>query len=104
MFGTVPVLWAGIVFCLIPDVCGKLREGGVFLGISPLSDTSALIRRSFLSLKVFSRISLSDMATALDMAKLPLNFLPKLAGVIAGYLISVQAVKGVYVRVFGEWI
>ena len=63
-----------------------------------------LVISTFLVAALTLFIGLSDMATALDMAKLPLNFLPKLAGVIAGYLISVQAVKGVYVRVFGEWI
>ena len=49
-------------------------------------------------------ISFSPMAVGLDMATLPLKFIPWLILLLAGYCISTQLLKAVYVKKFGEWL
>jgi len=49
-------------------------------------------------------IAFSSMAIGLDMAALPIGFIPWLVLLLAGYCLSTQFLKVVYVRRFGEWI
>ena len=49
-------------------------------------------------------VSFSAMASGLDMAPLPLGFLPWLVLLLAGYCLSTQFFKGIYIRRFGEWL
>ena len=49
-------------------------------------------------------VSFSAMASGLDMAPLPLGFLPWLVLLRAGYCLSTQFFKGIYIRRFGEWL
>ncbi len=49
-------------------------------------------------------IGFSDLAVGLDMMKLPLSFAPWLALVLAGYCLSTQLLKAVYIKKFGEWL
>lgn len=46
----------------------------------------------------------SSFAIGLDMARLPVLFVPWLALILSGYLLCVQAVKKIYVRRYGEWM
>lgn len=46
----------------------------------------------------------TDFAIGLDMMRLPIKFVPWLAVILAGYLLCVQIVKKVYVRLYGEWM
>jgi Mg2+-importing ATPase len=46
----------------------------------------------------------SDFAVGLDMLRLPLQFIPWLAAIVAGYLLCVQVVKKMYVRRYKEWM
>ena len=49
-------------------------------------------------------VSFSAMASGLDMAPRPLGFLPGLVRLRAGYCLSTQFFKGIYIRRFGEWL
>ena len=49
-------------------------------------------------------IAFSDIAIALDMRPLPLKFLPYLILLLLGYCITVQVLKKVYVKKYGEWM
>lgn len=46
----------------------------------------------------------SALASGLDMAPLPLGFLPWLVLLLAGYCLSTQFFKAIYIRRFGEWL
>ena len=41
---------------------------------------------------------------SLDLSPLPLSFAPWLALILAGYFLSAQLVKNIYIRKYGEWI
>ena len=47
---------------------------------------------------------LSGMARALDMATLPLPFLPWLLGILAAYCLGLQGVKRLYTKKTGVWL
>ena len=49
-------------------------------------------------------IAFSDIAIALDMRPLPLKFVPFLILLLLGYCITVQVLKKVYVKKYGEWM
>ena len=49
-------------------------------------------------------IGFSPMAIGLDMATLPVSFIPWLALLLVVYFLSTQFLKGLYVRRFGEWL
>lgn len=49
-------------------------------------------------------VGFSGIAVGLDMAPLPLRFLPWLLALLAGYCLSTQLLKRVYLRWFGEWL
>ena len=49
-------------------------------------------------------IAFSSIAVGLDMAALPISFMPWLALLLAGYCLSTQFLKVVYVRRFGDWL
>ncbi|MDR0883587.1 MAG: magnesium-translocating P-type ATPase [Oscillospiraceae bacterium] len=49
-------------------------------------------------------VGFSGLAVGLDMARLPLLFLPWLLALLAGYCVSTQVVKKIYVKLFGEWL
>ena len=44
------------------------------------------------------------MARALDMATLPLPFLPWLLGILAAYCLGLQGVKRLYTKKTGVWL
>lgn len=46
----------------------------------------------------------TGIGTALDMARLPGSFAPWLALLLAGYCVSTQIIKRVYIRRYGEWL
>ena len=49
-------------------------------------------------------VGFSALASGLDMAPLPLGFLPWLVLLLAGYCLSTQFFKAIYIRRFGEWL
>lgn len=49
-------------------------------------------------------VGFSTLASGLDMAPLPLGFLPWLVFLLAGYCLSTQFFKAIYIRRFGEWL
>ena len=49
-------------------------------------------------------IAFSSMAVGLDMTALPVSFIPWLVVLLAGYCLSTQFLKVVYVQKFGEWL
>lgn len=49
-------------------------------------------------------VGFSPLASGLDMAALPLKFVPWLAVLLAGYCLSTQLLKTIYIRKFGEWL
>lgn len=63
-----------------------------------------LLVSTLLVLIVALVVGLTGAATALDMATLPLRFLPWLVLILAGYVLSVELIKKRYVKRFGEWI
>lgn len=59
---------------------------------------------TFLVAVVAIVIGFTDIAVGLDMKRLPLNFVPWLILILAGYLLCVQLIKKVYIRRYGEWM
>lgn len=59
---------------------------------------------TFLVAVVAIVIGFTDFAVGLDMKRLPLNFVPWLVLILAGYLLCVQLIKKVYIRRYGEWM
>lgn len=49
-------------------------------------------------------VGFSGMAVGLDMLTLPFVFIPWLILLLAGYCLSTQLLKAVYLRRFGEWL
>ena len=49
-------------------------------------------------------VGFSALASGLDMTPLPLRFLPWLVLLLAGYCLSTQFFKAIYIRRFGEWL
>lgn len=49
-------------------------------------------------------IGFTDVSIALDMVRLPAGFIPWLLALLAGYFLSAQLIKRLYIRRFGEWI
>ena len=49
-------------------------------------------------------IGFTGIAKGFEMVALPLRFVPVLAVLLLGYCLSIQAVKVLYVRRFGEWL
>jgi Mg2+-importing ATPase len=49
-------------------------------------------------------ISFSDFAIAFDMLPMPLRFAPWLILLLLAYMLTVQLVKGIYIKRYGEWI
>lgn len=49
-------------------------------------------------------ISFSHLAIGLGMVPLPLSFLPRLLAIPAGYMISVELVKNLYIKRYRQWI
>ena len=49
-------------------------------------------------------IAFSAIAIGLDMTALPITFIPWLIALLAGYCLSTQVLKVIYVRRFGEWL
>jgi Mg2+-importing ATPase len=49
-------------------------------------------------------IGFTDGAIGLEMQRLPATFIPWLVLLLAGYLLSVQWIKKLYVRRYGEWM
>src|SRR5699024_4649432 len=48
-------------------------------------------------------VGFSGLAQGIDMQKLPLNFWPWLAALLAGYCLAVSFCKRVYIKRYGEW-
>ncbi|MDR3319228.1 MAG: magnesium-translocating P-type ATPase [Clostridiales bacterium] len=49
-------------------------------------------------------IGFTSLANGFDMAKLPLIFIPWLAGLLLLYFVFTQLIKTLYVKRFGEWL
>jgi Mg2+-importing ATPase len=49
-------------------------------------------------------VGFSTLAVALDMARLPLAFIPWLLVILVGYGFASQVIKKVYVKRYGEWL
>jgi Mg2+-importing ATPase len=49
-------------------------------------------------------ISFSDFAIAFDMLPMPLRFAPWLILLLLAYMLTVQLVKRIYIKRYGEWI
>jgi hypothetical protein len=62
----------------------------------------------FLSTFIVAVVALAtgftDFAIGIDMHRLPLQFIPWLVVILAGYLLCVQLVKRLYVHRYGEWM
>ncbi|HIW89417.1 MAG TPA: magnesium-translocating P-type ATPase [Candidatus Ligilactobacillus excrementipullorum] len=48
-------------------------------------------------------VGFSGLAQGIDMQKMPLNFWPWLAALLAGYCLAVSFCKRVYIKRYGEW-
>lgn len=68
------------------------------------SPSGPLLFSTFIVLIIALLIGFSDLATGLDMFRLPFSFAPWLAVLLAGYILSVQFIKGFYIRRYGEWM
>ena len=66
--------------------------------------STPLLLSSLLVMVAALGISFSDLASGLDMKRLPVAFVPWLALILAGYLVAVQLIKKVYVAKYGEWM
>lgn len=49
-------------------------------------------------------IGFTNLASGMDMMKLPLQFIPWLVLILLGYCITTQLVKSFYVKYFGDWL
>jgi Mg2+-importing ATPase len=49
-------------------------------------------------------VGFSTLSVGLDMARLPLKFVPWLIAILVGYGVSAQLIKKLYIRRYGEWI
>ncbi|WP_018659130.1 magnesium-translocating P-type ATPase [Allofustis seminis] len=49
-------------------------------------------------------IACSQLAIGLDMAILPLHFIPWLILLLLGYMVTVQLIKDLYIKKYGKWI
>jgi Mg2+-importing ATPase len=48
--------------------------------------------------------SFTVVAISIDMQQLPLRFIPWLAVILAGYCLSTQFIKNLYIKRYGEWL
>jgi len=102
---TIPLFWAGwFVFGALSQVLviHVARTGRIpFLQSRP----SIPLLVSTLSVAAIALFfAFSPFAASIDMGTLPLIFLLPLAILIVGYFFAVQFVKGIYQRLFHEWI
>ena len=65
----------------------------VYLAMSTISVAAAAVALVF-----------TGIAGSLDLAVLPLSYVPWLAALLAGYCIATQLFKGVYIKFFKEWL
>jgi Mg2+-importing ATPase len=63
-----------------------------------------LFLSTFIVMAVAVVTGFTDFAVGLDMQRLPLEFIPWLVAILAGYLLCVQLIKRVYVRRYGQWM
>ena len=49
-------------------------------------------------------ISFTNLSFGLDFTVLPLNYIPWLIGLLAAYCVATQLFKGIYVKLFKEWL
>ncbi len=49
-------------------------------------------------------VGFSQLAVGIDMLPLPLSFAPWLALILAGYFLTSQLIKKIYIRRYGEWL
>ncbi len=69
------------------------------------SRASAPLVASTLSVAIVAIVLVfTSIARGLDLATLPLAFVPWLVLLLAGYCVMTQLVKGWYIRRFGEWL
>jgi Mg2+-importing ATPase len=64
----------------------------------------ALLIPTLIVAAVTLAVGFSSLSVGLDMSRLPPGFIPWLAAILAGYGISSQIIKKVYVRRYGEWL
>ena len=65
----------------------------VYLALSTVSVAAAAVVLVF-----------TGLAASLDLAVLPLGYIPWLAALLAGYCLATQLFKGVYIKLFKEWL
>ncbi len=66
--------------------------------------TKPLLISTFVVTIVALAISFTELASGLDMMRLPLIYVPWLIAILISYLISAQLIKKMYIRRYGEWI
>ena len=69
------------------------------------SRASAPLMLSTLAVGVIAvLLAFTNLARGFDLVTLPLSYIPWLALLLAGYCVATQLFKGVYVRLFKEWL
>lgn len=63
-----------------------------------------LVISTFSVVAVAVIVAFTDFAVAIDMMALPLSFVPWLILLLAGYCLSAQIFKKIYIRRYGEWL
>ena len=66
--------------------------------------TKPLLVSTFAVVIIAFLIAFTTLTIGLDMAELPISFIPWLVVLLAGYCLSTQLLKVVYIRLFGEWL
>ncbi|MGL5435386.1 MAG: magnesium-translocating P-type ATPase [Lachnospiraceae bacterium] len=63
-----------------------------------------LLISTFAVVAIAVAVAFTGLAVGIDMAALPLSFIPWLLLLLAGYCLAAQLVKKVYIRRYGEWL
>ncbi|VEU80698.1 magnesium-translocating P-type ATPase [Haploplasma axanthum] len=66
--------------------------------------SKSLIISSLIILIVTLVIGFTKLAVTIDMAMLPIKYLPWLLAVLIGYLVLTQIMKKIYMKKYGEWL
>jgi Mg2+-importing ATPase len=63
-----------------------------------------LLLSTFVMAVIALTIAFTGLAAAFNMTPLPASYIPWLAAILIGYLMSVQLAKRIYIRRHGEWM
>ncbi len=64
----------------------------------------SLLISSFAVVAIALAVGFTSLSIGLDMMPLPTTFIPWLALILFGYALSVQLIKSVYVKRYGQWL